>query len=50
MLKLFSYLNCNFNSFFIFIKKKGLNSKVDYMAYILNLVLSSWPGQEALLN
>jgi len=40
-LKLFSCLDYNLNGFFIFIEKKGLNSEVNNMAYILNSVLSS---------
>ena len=49
-LKLFGYLDYNLNGFFIFIEKEGLNSKVNYIAHTLNLVLSSRPKGEALLD
>ena len=50
LLEFLCCLNCDFNSFFIFIKKEGLYCKVNDVANIANLVLYGILRREALLQ
>ena len=43
-------LNCDFNSFFVFMEKEGLYCEVNNMANTANLVLYSILRREALLQ
>ena len=43
-------LNCDFNSFFVFVKKEGLYCKIDDIANAANSVLYGIPRREVLLQ